>query len=59
MKFIDYLKNTKLELKHVAWPTRRQALHYTLLVVGVSVAVAAFLFIFDLIFTGLLEKFVI
>ncbi|MFZ3029970.1 MAG: preprotein translocase subunit SecE, partial [Minisyncoccia bacterium] len=31
-KFIEYLKETKGELKHVNWPTKQQTMYYTLLV---------------------------
>lgn len=59
MKIIDYIKETKGELKHVSWSTRRQTIIYTLIVIAISVAVAVFLGFFDFIFTETLQKFVI
>lgn len=59
MKLIDYIKDTKGELKHVSWPTRRQTIIFTIIVIIISVAVALFLGLFDYIFTQILEKFVI
>ena len=55
MKFIEYIKETKGELKHVSWPTRRQALGYTVAVVLISFAVAIYLGVFDSLFSSLLD----
>ena len=54
----DYLKSTKLEVKNVNWPTKNETLRFTLLVVRVSAAVAAYLGFLDFIFINILEKFV-
>jgi len=54
MRFIQYLKDTKGELKHVSWPTRRQSTYFTVLVIVLSLITAVFLGIFDTIFTKLL-----
>jgi len=43
-------------LKHVIWPSRRQALFYTLIVILLSFLVAYFLGVFDFIFSRGLEK---
>lgn len=59
MKLIDYLKDTKGELKHVSWPTKSQAVWYTIIVVVISLFVAFFLGFFDYIFSLLIEKFII
>ncbi|NUQ57211.1 MAG: preprotein translocase subunit SecE [Candidatus Paceibacter sp.] len=58
-KAINYVKETKAELKGVIWPSRRQTITYTLLVVGASLAVAVLLGFFDMISAYLLEKFVL
>ena len=57
-KIITFLKEVKLEMKKVNWPTRQETLKYTLVVIGVSVAVAAFLGGLDFILSILLTKFV-
>lgn len=49
-RFIDYLKDTKDEIGHVSWPTQKQAVTYTALVVGVSIIVAILLAVFDYVF---------
>jgi preprotein translocase subunit SecE len=38
-----YLLEAKDELKKVAWPTRRETINYTLIVVCVSLGIALFL----------------
>ena len=55
-KIIEYLKETKTELKHVIWPKRSQTLYYTLIIIVLSVIVAYYLGIFDFIFSKGLEK---
>jgi len=59
MRFINYLKDTRGELKHVSWPTRRQAIAFTILVVGISIFTAVFLSVFDFVFSFLLERFIV
>jgi preprotein translocase subunit SecE len=58
MSFIQYLKDTKSEMKHVNWPTRSQAINYTVLVIGLSVVVAVVLGAFDTGFSYLLSKII-
>jgi preprotein translocase subunit SecE len=56
-KIITFLKEVKMEIKKVNWPSREQTVRYTLIVLGVSAAVAMFLGGLDFVFTVLLEKF--
>lgn len=49
--FGQYIKDTRAELRHVAWPTQNQTIVYTLLVALISVGVAAYLGLFDFLFT--------
>lgn len=58
-KIIIFLKEVRLEMKKVNWPTRQETIRKTLVVIGISVAVAAFLGTLDFIFTTLLNKFVL
>ena len=58
-KIITYLKETRLEMKKVNWPTRQETVRKTLIVIGISVAVAIFLGGLDFIFTTLLNKLVL
>ncbi len=43
-------------MSKVVWPSREETKHYTLMVIGVSLGVAAFLGILDYIFTKILER---
>ena len=48
-----------MEMKHVSWPTRRQTVAYTGIVVAISLFVAFYLGLFDYVFATLLSKYVI
>ncbi len=54
-----YLQEVRREFKRVNWPTRAEAIRYTLVVIGLSLALAIFLGAFDFIFTYFLEKFLL
>ncbi|HMO78714.1 MAG TPA: preprotein translocase subunit SecE [Candidatus Paceibacterota bacterium] len=57
MGLINYIKETKGELKHVSWPTKRQSIIYTALVVVISFLVALYVGLFDFIFTDIVKEF--
>ena len=46
-----YFRDTASELKQVSWPTQKQAMMYTGLVVAISIIVALFVGAFDYIFS--------
>ncbi len=50
-----YFKETRAELKHVAWPTRRQAIMYTIVVIVISIITSVYLGAFDFLFTTVLK----
>ncbi|OGF24011.1 preprotein translocase subunit SecE [Candidatus Falkowbacteria bacterium RIFCSPLOWO2_12_FULL_45_13] len=54
-KIIDYLKASIEEMKKVTWPTKKETYNYTLLVIFISVGVALFLGLLDIILTKGLE----
>lgn len=56
MSFMQYLRDTRGELRHVAWPTRVQTFIFTALVILLSVAIALYLGVFDYVFTSALER---
>ena len=58
-KITNFFQETQQELKKVTWPTRRETVSYTGLVIGLSVALALFLGAADYVFTWGLEKFLI
>lgn len=55
---IQYLKEVRAEMKHVSWPTRRQTITYTLVVIAISLATAVYLGVFDYLFSSLIFKLV-
>ncbi len=57
-KITNYIKASFAEMKKVTWPTKKETKNYTLLVIGVSLAVAAFLGALDFIFSFGLELFI-
>lgn len=58
MSLINYLKETKNELQHVSWPTRKQSIVFTVVVIIISLATAFFLGFFDFIFSKILATFI-
>ena len=55
---IQYFKDTRSELNHVAWPTQKQTVVFTVLVAAISLFTAAYLGAFDEAFTTALTAFV-
>jgi len=58
-RFINFLQEAKQEFKRINWPSRQEAIRYTLFIIVFSLAMAAFLGLIDFIFLILLNKFFI
>ena len=58
-KLIEYFKGVKIESKKVNWLSKEETTRYTLIVIGVSAAVAAFLGGLDYLFTRILNIFLL
>lgn len=58
-KVLQFFIEAKAEMLKVNWPTKKQTVNYTMLVVAVSIAVAAFLGGLDWIFSYILKTFII
>ncbi|MGD0977291.1 MAG: preprotein translocase subunit SecE [Minisyncoccia bacterium] len=58
-KIINFLKDVRIELAKVSWPTRKQTVQYTGVVILMSVLVAAFLGAWDGLFSFILNKLLI
>jgi preprotein translocase subunit SecE len=56
---LTFLVEAKVELARVNWPTREQIIHFTILVIAISIAVAVFLGSLDFLFSFLVERFLI
>lgn len=50
-KLSNYIKESVAEMKKVTWPTKKETYNYTLLVFGISLAVALFLGALDYFFS--------
>lgn len=50
-KLTNYIKESYSEMKKVSWPTKKETYNYTLMVIGISVATAAFLGLLDILFS--------
>jgi preprotein translocase SecE subunit len=58
MWLITYLREVRAELVHISWPTPRQAVVYTILIIVISVVAALYLGALDFLFEAAL-KFII
>jgi len=57
-KIVGYFKQSKDELKKVAWLSRKEVTSHTWVVVGVSVGTAAFLGLIDYLFNLGFERLI-
>lgn len=57
MKLAEYINDTKAEMKHVNWPTRRLTVRFTTLVIVVSLVTSILLGVSDFVFSKLLTLF--
>jgi len=55
-RITQYIKDTRGELHHVAWPTQTQTIVYTIIIAGISIFIALYLGLFDFLFTTGLAK---
>jgi preprotein translocase subunit SecE len=53
---VTYVKESMQEMKKVTWPTKKETKNYTILIVAISLATAAFLGALDFFFTFALEN---
>lgn len=58
-KGVTFLRESRVELKKVTWPTREETIRYTMAVIVISLVTAGILGAADFIFKTLLTKFVI
>ena len=49
--FTKYIRQTMSELRQVSWPTQRQTIMYTILVIAISAVVALLVGAFDYLFS--------
>jgi len=58
-KIINFLSESTTELKKIKWPTPKETLQYTLIVIIISMIVAIYLTTLDFIFSFLLKKIIL
>jgi len=58
-RLITFIKESRIELKKVTWPTRQETTRYTAAVIVISVAVALFLGGLDYLFQFILGRFIL
>lgn len=56
-KLTTYIKESMVELRKVTWPTQKQTQGYTILVLGISLAMALYLGVLDSAFNYGLKLF--
>jgi len=54
----EYLIGSYVEMRKVTWPTKKQTINYSLLVIGMSIFMALFFGILDYILNIGLEKII-
>lgn len=58
-QLVQFLKEVRVELAKVSWPTRNQTILYTLVVIGISLFLAAFLGLMDFGYKFIIDKFLL
>ena len=58
MNIFNFFREVKGEMKHMTWPTKKQTIAYTLLVVVISIALAVYVGVFDHLFTLGIEQLI-
>lgn len=58
-RLLNFLKDVRVEMKKVTWPTREQAINYTIVVILISAGIALFLGALDAGFTFILNTFIL
>jgi preprotein translocase subunit SecE len=58
-KILAFFREARAELMKVNWPSRQQAINYTLMVIGISVVIAIFLGGLDYFFVKLLKTYIL
>jgi preprotein translocase subunit SecE len=59
MSIASFLKETKSEMTHVTWPSRRRTIAYTVIILVLSIVLGYILNGFDVGFRALLGHFII
>ena len=55
-RLVSYIKSSQQELKKVVWPTRKEVIRDTILVIAFSLGIALFLGAADYLLTLIIER---
>ncbi len=58
MSIISYIKEVKAESKNIKWPTKKQIVNYTVIVIVLSILLALYVGGLDALFAKLLSKII-
>lgn len=53
-----FFKGVKAEMRKVIWPSKKDLVNYTLVVIGISVGVAALVYLIDLGIGAIFKQFI-
>lgn len=54
----NYFVSSYAEMKKVSWPSKKQTINYSLLVIGLSIGMAIFFAVLDYVFNLGIEKMI-
>ncbi|MES2622815.1 MAG: preprotein translocase subunit SecE [Patescibacteria group bacterium] len=54
MSIFSHIRESRAEMKHVKWPSRKQVIAYTSIVIALSIIIAAYVGGLDVLFTKIL-----
>lgn len=54
-----FLQESRREFQRVNWPSRQDTVRYTVIVIGLSLGVAIFLGLLDMLFAYIIDNFVL
>ncbi|MES2985979.1 MAG: preprotein translocase subunit SecE [Patescibacteria group bacterium] len=54
MSIFSHIQESRAEMKHVKWPSKKQVISYTSIVIILSILIAGYIGALDVIFTKIL-----
>lgn len=57
-KVLDYIRESRAELRKVTWPSKQQVWYSTIVVIAVTFMVSAYLGLVDLLLTGIFSRII-
>lgn len=55
---LNYFQQVRSEMRHVVWPSRNTTIMYTVVVIVISLVVAAYLGVLDYLFSAVLKRLI-